>query len=246
MKNLSPFCTCTDLGCPLHPTNHDNGCAPCIAKNLKLREIPSCFFNEAVPDKKGGTYFFEDFAAAVLGGDQSPKECVGCPDVGTVEIRKVDRGTKLADMLAEFVAAFSWVEVKDHVLRLIGEWGFDEWETPFAALIDGKIVGMATIMKTDYYPIPDVCPWVSTVFVAEEYRGHGICGRLIDFANEYAKSLGFNRTYIPSEHVGLYEKYGYRFLREITNYGGGVDRLYVKELSAPPSDRGEEHDETDI
>ena len=30
----------------MHPSNHDKGCAPCIAKNLKQREIPSCFFNE--------------------------------------------------------------------------------------------------------------------------------------------------------------------------------------------------------
>ena len=52
----------------------------------------------------------------------------------------------------------------------------------------------------------------------------------MDYANDYAKSLGFERTYIPSEHVGLYEKYGYTYLKDIVNYGGGVDRLYVKEL----------------
>lgn len=38
------FCTCTDKACPLHPTNHDKGCDPCIRKNLKAGEIPSCFF----------------------------------------------------------------------------------------------------------------------------------------------------------------------------------------------------------
>ena len=68
MGNDSPFCTCTDLDCPLHPSNHDKGCAPCIAKNLKQREIPSCFFHLAAPDKKDGTYFFEDFARAVSDG----------------------------------------------------------------------------------------------------------------------------------------------------------------------------------
>ena len=66
MKNESPFCTCTDLTCPLHPTKHDKGCAPCIAKNLKQKEIPSCFFNKVSPNKKEGSYFFEDFAKAVL------------------------------------------------------------------------------------------------------------------------------------------------------------------------------------
>lgn len=44
--NLSPFCTCNNTDCPLHPTRHNKGCAPCIAKNLKLQEIPNCFFQK--------------------------------------------------------------------------------------------------------------------------------------------------------------------------------------------------------
>ena len=61
----SPFCTCSNLACPLHPTKHDKGCAPCIAKNLKLREIPSCFFTlvEGASSRSGDR--FEDFAALV-------------------------------------------------------------------------------------------------------------------------------------------------------------------------------------
>ena len=65
MNNPSPFCTCRDLACPFHPTNHDRGCAPCIAKNLKMREIPSCFFHMAEKEHTGG-YTFEDFAKSVL------------------------------------------------------------------------------------------------------------------------------------------------------------------------------------
>jgi len=53
---------------------------------------------------------------------------------------------------------------------------------------------------------------------------------LIDYANDYARELGFDKTYIPSEHIGLYEKYGYRYLKDIVNYGGDTDRLYVKEI----------------
>lgn len=62
------FCTCTDLSCPLHPTNHNKGCAPCISKNLRLREIPSCFFNSLGEHPPLNSYFYEDFARLVLGG----------------------------------------------------------------------------------------------------------------------------------------------------------------------------------
>lgn len=66
--------------------------------------------------------------------------------------------------------------------------------------------------------------------MSEEYRGRRISGKLIDFANRYAKEAGFDRTYIPSEHTGLYEKYGYRYVKDIVNYGNGIDRLYVREI----------------
>lgn len=148
----------------------------------------------------------------------------------TIVIKKVEKDSEPANKLIEFVENFSWEEVKEHTLWMLKNWNYSDWETMFAAMIDGQIVGMASIMKTDYYPLPEIYPWVSSVFVSEDYRGQRISGRLIDFANNYAKECGFDRTYIPSEHIGLYEKYGYHYLKDITNYGGGVDRLYVKEL----------------
>lgn len=151
--------------------------------------------------------------------------------IGSLKIQKVEKDTESAADLLHFVTNFSWTEVKEHTMQLIKNWDFQGWETPFAALIGGKIVGMATLMKTDYYPLPEVFPWVSTLFVSEEYRGGRISEKLIDFANSYAKNLGFERTFIPTEHIGLFERYGYRFVMDIVNYGGGVDRLYVKELN---------------
>ena len=35
------MCTCTNMGCPNHPRNHDRGCTPCIEKNLTRHEIPA-------------------------------------------------------------------------------------------------------------------------------------------------------------------------------------------------------------
>ena len=147
-----------------------------------------------------------------------------------IVIQKVEKGTELAEKLLDFVENCSWLEVKDHVAKTIREWKFEDWETPFAALENDRIVGMATIMKSDYYPLPEIFPWISTIFVSEEYRGRRISGKLIDFANRYAKKAGFDRTYIPSEHTGLYEKYGYRYVKDIVNYGNGIDRLYVREI----------------
>ena len=150
--------------------------------------------------------------------------------IDALEIRKVEKDTELVDKLLDFVENFSWEDVKEHALWMINNWVFTDWEAVIVAMVDGQIVGMTTIMKTDYYPVPEIYPWISSVFVTEEYRGHRISEKLIDFANEYAKEIGFDRTYIPSEHIGLYEKYGYHYLKDIVNYGNGIDRLYVKGL----------------
>ena len=147
-------------------------------------------------------------------------------------IQKVDKGTDLADMLLSYVEKCSWNEAKEHITEMIRAWKFTDWETMFAVIHDGKIVGMASVMKMDYYPLPDIFPWVSCIFVSEEYRGQKISGELIAYANQYLKKHGFSRSYIPSEFFGLYERYGYSYLRDIVNYGGGTDHLFVKELES--------------
>ena len=65
MPNLSSFCTCKNTACPLHPSTHDKGCAPCIAKNLKQNELPNCFFNKVPGSEKRTGDSFTDFADLV-------------------------------------------------------------------------------------------------------------------------------------------------------------------------------------
>ena len=149
---------------------------------------------------------------------------------GGLSVVKVEKDTPFAQEFLHFVENCSWTEVRDHIAGLIREWKFTDWETMFAAVKDGRIVGMASVLKTDYYPLPEIFPWVSCVFVEKPYRGQRISEKLIDAANRYAKEQGFKKTYIPTEHKGLYERYGYTYVKDIVNYGGGTDRLYVKNL----------------
>ena len=147
-------------------------------------------------------------------------------------LKKVNKESALSDELLSFIENCSWDEVKEHMCGLVKNWEFTDWETMFVAKADGMIIGMASAMKEDYYPLPEIFPWVSCVFVSEEYRGLRISGKLIDFANEYLKEQGFTRSYIPTpvENVGLYERYGYSFVKDIANYDDGWDLLYSKEI----------------
>ncbi len=74
MRNAKEFCTCRDTQCPLHPINHKNGCDLCIQKNLKLGEIPSCFFNKVGDSSKLSSFYYKDFANLVLSNEPLEKE----------------------------------------------------------------------------------------------------------------------------------------------------------------------------
>ena len=48
-RTTMSFCTCPVVQCPRHPSNHDEGCDPCIKDNLEKGKMPACMF-KAVSD----------------------------------------------------------------------------------------------------------------------------------------------------------------------------------------------------
>ena len=73
MSKPVPFCTCRDTSCPFNPVNHDQGCTPCIAKNLREGEIPSCFFKAIDCPKPTQEWHYADFAALVEAAKKAGK-----------------------------------------------------------------------------------------------------------------------------------------------------------------------------
>ena len=65
VSSVSEFCTCTNNGCSRHPSNHSEGCTPCIELNLYLKKIPICFFNLVDPEKTHNGFDIEEFARIV-------------------------------------------------------------------------------------------------------------------------------------------------------------------------------------
>jgi N-acetylglutamate synthase-like GNAT family acetyltransferase len=77
-------------------------------------------------------------------------------------------------------------------------------------VLDGsRMAGFCTLSETDCLPDVEYTPCISYVFVGEPYRGNRLSQRLISSALDYAGELGFQEVYLISDHVGLYEKYGF-------------------------------------
>jgi hypothetical protein len=61
------FCTCLDRACSAHPSNHSEGCTPCVAKNLAEGCIPVCFYRKIDPNMpREQDYSFRGFARFVM------------------------------------------------------------------------------------------------------------------------------------------------------------------------------------
>lgn len=107
---------------------------------------------------------------------------------------------------------------------------FTEWERVVVALADQEICGYCTVAKTDCIPDVPYTPYIGYLFVGEAYRGHRLSQKLMQFAMDYLKSLGFDRVYLVSDHDGLYEKYGFTIIDRKTAPWGSVEKIYWQRL----------------
>lgn len=149
--------------------------------------------------------------------------------MNNMNIKRLKNTDDLWKKLIEYSNNCSWMAGK-HLSTIMKNNSFQDWESVFVVLNNDEIVGYCTFLKTDYYPNNKYFPWISTIFVDEKYRGHRISEILINKTIEYAKTLNFKKVYIPSDIVGLYEKYGFKCIDKLENYDGDFDNIYEKEI----------------
>lgn len=103
----------------------------------------------------------------------------------------------------------------------------------FVALIDGEPAGMYQLsMSDDLYSRPDLYPWLINVYVDEKFRGRNVARELMNTVKENAKELGLTELYLYTKHIGLYEKFGWKFIEEVKTFkdDSPVERLYKLEI----------------
>ena len=103
----------------------------------------------------------------------------------------------------------------------------------FVALIDGEPAGMYQLsMSDDLNSRPDLYPWPINVYVDEKFRGRNVARELMNTVKENAKKLGLTELYLYTKHIGLYEKFGWKFIEEVKTFkdDSPVERLYKLEI----------------
>lgn len=101
-------------------------------------------------------------------------------------------------------------------------------------LTDGdKLVSFCTYAPLDEIQPTELSPWAGFVYTFPEYRGHRYVGQLLEYAQCLAAVMGKEALYISTDHVGLYEKYGFSFYRMEKDVNGEPCRVYRKLLNGP-------------
>ena len=100
-------------------------------------------------------------------------------------------------------------------------------------LLDGNsVVSFLTLTAQDCIVAPEMTPWIGFVFTFPEYRGRHHIGALLDHARKCAAKNGSPFAFLATDHVGLYEKYGFSYWGSRCDIHGEMSRIYT----APAAD----------
>ena len=94
-------------------------------------------------------------------------------------------------------------------------------------LVEGKtLIPFCTLAEQDDVRDASLTPWIGFVYTFPEFRGHRYLGKLLEYAKNVAASEGATHIYISTDHMGLYEKYGYSFYKLMKDDENQDSRVY--------------------
>ena len=93
-----------------------------------------------------------------------------------------------------------------------------------------ELLSYCTFAEKDDIQPTDLTPWVGFVYTFPEHRGHRYAGLLFDEVERLAKERQITEVYLSTNHIGLYEKYGWEFFGMMDDMDGEPSRVYVKRI----------------
>ena len=143
-----------------------------------------------------------------------------------MEIRAICQGDKLWQKTTEYALNCPW-KAGSFLARAMKDNQFSDWERVFIVLKQENVIGFCTLAKTDCITDVSYYPYIGYVFVDEKNRGNRISEKMIKHIISYAKNIDFERVYLVSDHINLYEKYGFIKIDEKKDSWGNKEKIYM-------------------
>ena len=148
------------------------------------------------------------------------------------------------------MSTYSYIALREkpELIDIASEWFHQKWGVPKEAYLDcmqaylGKeneygwylclseehIIGGLGVIENDFHDRKDLTPNVCAVYTEETFRGQGIAGHLLNMVLEDMKSKGITPLYLVTDHIGFYERYGWKFLCMVQGDGEPeMTRMYI-------------------
>ena len=102
--------------------------------------------------------------------------------------------------------------------------GVPNW---YIVLNGDSIIGGIGVIENDFHDRKDLNPNICALFVEIEYRNKGLAGQLLKYALADLKKNNFEKAYLITDHTSFYERYGWKYLCNVTCDDKSNARMYV-------------------
>ena len=146
-----------------------------------------------------------------------------------MEIIALYAGHPLWESAKEYVNQCSWAGGRSLYQKMCSN-SFQNWERVLFAREDQEFLGFCTVVENDNMKDLTYSPFIGYVFVDEKARGKRLSEQMIRVGESYLKELGYDHVSIMSDHVGLYEKFGYTPVARARDYKDREETVFQKQL----------------
>ena len=92
--------------------------------------------------------------------------------------------------------------------------------------LEERVIGCSGLITNDFISRGDLYPWICALYIEKEHRGRGHAALLLEKSNRDSARFGFPNVYLATDHVGYYERYGFRYIAQGYHPWGEESRIH--------------------